>query len=114
MTQTAESLSLELRIRLSQAKEDAGEIKAAIWLRIQHRIEGRRRLFRNILFMDKKMKVGSTTHVSVTYDDGTTIEYPSKASIENFTAKWYDAIIHQTEGGVNSHIIPLWNNWISM
>ena len=44
----AERLSLEYKTRLAQAKEDAGEINTAIWLRKQHRIEGQRRLFQNI------------------------------------------------------------------
>ena len=40
LKQMAESLSLEYRTRLVQVKEDAGEIKAAIWLRNKNRIEG--------------------------------------------------------------------------
>ena len=41
----AESLSLEYRTKLALAKEEAGERKAATYLRNLNRIEGQRKLF---------------------------------------------------------------------
>ena len=43
-----ESLSIEYRHRLSIAKEEAVEIKAAAYLRNLNRVEAQRRIHRNI------------------------------------------------------------------
>ena len=65
--------------------------------------------------MKKKTKGSSTTQVNVTDEDGTIIEYTSKASIEEFIAKGNDVLLDiKTREEVNSYIIPLWNNWVSM
>ena len=48
----AEDLSLEYRTRLALVKEEAGEIKAAAFLRNQNRIEEQRRVARNIRRME--------------------------------------------------------------
>ena len=74
----AESLSLEYRTKLALAKEEAGEIKAATYLRNLNRIEGQRKLFRNIRVMEEKIKGGSTSKVTITSSTGETIEYTDK------------------------------------
>ena len=48
----AESLSLEFRKRLTMAKEEAGEMADAVYLRNRNRIEGQRRVARNIKRME--------------------------------------------------------------
>ena len=50
------SLSLEYRTRLAIAKEEAGEVKAATYIRSLNQIEAVRRLYQNIRVMEKKLK----------------------------------------------------------
>ena len=64
------SLSLEYRTKLALAKEEAGEIKAAVYIRSLTRIEQDQKLFQNIRVMEKKIKGGSTSKVIVTLVDG--------------------------------------------
>ena len=52
----AKNLSLEYRNQLAKAKEDAGETKAATYLRNLDSIESTRRLFRNIRYLEEKIK----------------------------------------------------------
>ena len=61
--QLAESLSLEYRTQLALAKEEAGEIKAAIFLRNMNHVEAQQHLFRNIRHMEGKVKEGCTAKV---------------------------------------------------
>ena len=67
--QLAESLILEYRTQLVLAKEEAGEIKAAIFLRNMNHVEAQRRLFRNIRHMEGKIKGGCTAKVIQTHND---------------------------------------------
>ena len=78
----AESLSLEYRMKLAQAKEEAGEVKAATYIRTLNNIERQRKLYQNIKVMEDKIKGGSTSKVTITGDDGVTKEYLNKISIE--------------------------------
>ena len=72
------SLSLEYRTKLALAKEEAGEVKAAEYIRSLNRIEAQRKLFQNIRVMENKLKGGSTSKVTITAADGTVHEYTEK------------------------------------
>ena len=90
----AESLSLEYRTKLALAKEEAGQIKAAMYLRNLNRIEGQRKLFRNIRVMEEKVKGDSTSKVTITSNSGQTLEYTDKKSMEEVISpcnesKWH-------------------------
>ena len=50
----AEDLSLEYKTKLETTKEEAGELKASVFLRNQHRLEEQRRVDRNIKRMEGK------------------------------------------------------------
>ena len=54
----AESLSLEYMTRLAMGKEEASDMKSAVYLRNINRIEGQRRGVRNIKIMEGKAKGG--------------------------------------------------------
>ena len=82
----AESLSLEYRSQLAAAKEAAGQIKAATYIRSLNQIERQRKLFQNIRFMEKKIFGGSTSKVTVTNDSGDVIEYTDKSKMEEVIA----------------------------
>ena len=71
----AESLSLEYRTQLAMDKEEAGEIKAAVFLRNMNSIEAQRRLFHNIRATENKIRGGSTTQVTITNKNGKVAEY---------------------------------------
>ena len=95
----AESLSLEYRHQLAAAKEAAGEIKAATYIRSLNRVEKQRKLFQNIRQMEMKIKGGSTNKVVVTQEDGETVEYVKKEDIEKVISESNEKKGHQTEGG---------------
>ena len=57
----AVSLSLEYRTKLALAKEEAGEVKAAVYICNLNRIEQERKLFQNIRIMENRIKGGSTS-----------------------------------------------------
>ena len=65
----ADSLSLEYRTKLAMAKEEVGEGKAAVYIRSLNIIEAQRKLFQNIRIMEKKIKGGLTTKVTVTSEN---------------------------------------------
>ena len=94
----AEKFSLEYRHKLALAKEEAGEIKVAVYLRNRNSIEGQRRISRNIKRMEGKSRGGSTTQINTTNTDGVTTEYTSKEPIEKIIAKGNDENSHQCEG----------------
>ena len=94
----AESLSLEYRTQLALAKEKAGETEAATYLRTRNSIENKRRLFRNIRYIEGKLKGGVTSKIEVTNGNVTT-EYTDKQNIEANIMKTNEAKYHQTEGG---------------
>ena len=94
----AESNSLEYRTQLALAKENAGEIEAATYIRTRNNIENQRKLFRNIRHMEGKIKGGFTSKLEVT-TDGTTKEFTEKNDIENLIIKANEEKYHQTEGG---------------
>ena len=95
----AESLSPEYRTQLALAKEAAGNIKMAIHLRNMNRIEGVRRMFRNIRYMEGKIRGGSTIQVTVTDPNGTVREFTSKAQVEAKIVEENERKYHQTEAG---------------
>ena len=64
--QISESLSLEYGTRLALAKEEAGEVEAATYIRSLQQIERQRRLFQNIRLVENKVKGGSTCKVTIT------------------------------------------------
>ena len=68
-------------MKLAQAKEEAGEVKAATYIRTLNNIERQRKLYQNIKVMEDKIKGGSTSKVTITGDDGVTKEYLNKTSI---------------------------------
>ena len=96
----AESLSLNYRTELALAKEAAGNIKMAIHLRSMNRIEeGIRWMFRNIRYMEGKIRGGSTIQVTVTAPDGTVREFTSKSQVEAKIVEENERKYHQTETG---------------
>ena len=72
------------------AKEKAGEMKSAVYLRNRNKIEGQTRVARNINRMEGKAEGGSATQTNSTNDDGVTIQYTSKEPIERIIAKSND------------------------
>ena len=62
----AESLSLEYIHKLAMAKEEAGELNAAVYLRNRNRIESQRRIVRYVKRMEGKSKGGRTTQINTT------------------------------------------------
>ena len=74
----AVSLSLEYRTRLAVAKEEAGEIKAAAYLKSLNLIEQQRKMFQNIKVMEGRIKGGSTSKVTVTSMDGSVKDFSIK------------------------------------
>ena len=94
----AESLSLEYRTQLALAKEEAGEIKAAAYLRNMNHVEAQRRLFRNIRHTEGKIRGGCTSKV-ITKIDGIDVELTDKEDIEKLCAKENERKYHQTETG---------------
>ena len=96
--QMAESLSLEYRTQLALAKEEAGELDAAVYLRNVNHIEAQRRLFRNIRHMEGKIKGGSTSKLT-TKINGELVEHTDKGSIERIIATANQKKYHVTEGG---------------
>jgi hypothetical protein len=94
----AESLSREYRTRLAIAKEEAGEMTAATYLKTRNRIEAQRRLYRNIRYMEGKIKGECTSKVTTTVN-GQKVEHTDKKSIEQLIAQENEAKYHQTEGG---------------
>jgi len=98
----AESLSLEYRTQLALAKEAAGELKAAVYLRNINHIEALRRIFRNIRHMEDKVKGGSTTKVTTT-DNGIISEHTDREPIEKLFVDENVRKYHVTEGGSQLH-----------
>ena len=82
----AESLSLEYRQQLAAAKEAAGEITAATYIRNLNRVEQQRRVFQNIRRMEDKVKGGSTNKVIITEENGDVKEYNKKEDMEKVIA----------------------------
>ena len=95
----ANELSLEYRLKLAMVKEEAGELKSAVFLRNQNRIEEQKRVARNIRRTEGKMKGGSTTKVTIVDVDGNSTHLVNKKEIEMVMAKGNEALGHQTEGG---------------
>ena len=96
-----ESLSIEYRSQLALAKEEAGEIKAATFLKKQNHVEAQRRLFRNIRHMEGKVKGGSTSKVTL-QSTNSIEEYTSKQDIERLVLKkMRENIIRQRMEGAN-------------
>ena len=65
---------MEYRAKLALAKEEAGEIKAAVLLKNKNKIEEQRRVARNVWRMEGKMKGGNTTKVVIEDKHGDVIE----------------------------------------
>ena len=100
-----ESLSIEYRTQLALAKEAAGELKAATFLKNQNYIEAQRRLFRNIRHMEGKIKGASTSKITIQSEEGMT-EYTSKEDIERLCAKENERKWHQCEDGGSQLLLP--------
>ena len=74
----AVSLSLEYCTKLALAKEEAGEVKAAVYICSFNIIEQERKLFQNIQIMENRIKGGSTSKVIITAADGNIQEFTDK------------------------------------
>ena len=66
----ADELSTDFRTKLAESKEEIGEMKAAVYLRNQTRIEEQRRVARNVIRIVGKTKGGGTTKVTIVYING--------------------------------------------
>ena len=97
------SLSLEYRTKLVVAKEEAGEVKAASYIRSLNLIEQQRKMFQNIRVMEGKIRSGSTSKVIVTSTDGSVKEFFNKKDMEEVISKSNEAKYHATEGGSQLH-----------
>ena len=95
----SEELSQEYRFRLANAKEEAGEIKAAVYLRNFNRIEAQQRLFRNIRYVENVIKGGSTVKVTIKDNNGEDIEITDRSNLEKHILENCERIEHQTENG---------------
>ena len=95
--QNDESMNLEYRSQLAIAKENNGEGSAATYIRTRNAIENKRRLFRNIKFIEGKTIGGFTTKVDVTQNN-TIVEYTDRNNIEAAIIKANESKYHQTEG----------------
>ena len=95
-----EALSIEYRLQLAHAKEAAGTIKAAVHLRNMNRIEEIRTLFRNIRYMEGKIRAGASAQITVTNADGTFSELTDKEEVETAIIQSNEHKYHQTEGGL--------------
>ena len=76
-----ESLSLEYQTQFTMAKEEAGEIKATVFISNDNHIEAQRILFRNIQHLQGKSKGSSASKVTVTEGNGKTKEYTDDTTI---------------------------------
>ena len=94
----AESLSIEYRTRLAQAKEAENDIPAATHLRNMNKAEAQRRLFRTIKVVEQKLSSGSTSRVIVMTANGDQKELTTKAEIETAIIEENEKKYHQTEG----------------
>ena len=82
----AESSSFEYMAQLAIAKEEAGEIKIAVFLSNVNHIEAQRRWFKNIQHKEGILKGNSTSKAMVREENGETKEYTDKISIETLIA----------------------------
>ena len=94
----AESMALEYRTQLALAKEAAGEVKAASYIRQLQHIEKTRKVFQQIRHMEGKIFSGFTSRVTVVNSDGTTTEHTDRKSIEKVILDTNERKYHQTEG----------------
>ena len=79
-------------------KEEAGELKAAVFLPNANHIETQQRLFRNIRHIEGKVKGGSTFKVT-TQVEGEITEHIGKLSIKKLIAENNEMKYYVTEGG---------------
>jgi len=94
-----ESLRIEFRSQLADVMEAAGTVKAAVYLQNMNRIEAIRTLFRNIEYMEGKMRAGASTQVTITNTDGSLSELTRKDDVEKAIIESNERKYHQTEGG---------------
>jgi len=94
-----ESLSIEFRSQLADAKEAAGTVKAAVHLQNMNRIEAIRTLFRNIRYIEGKMRAGASAQVTIINADDSLSELTGKDGVEKAIIKSNERKYHQTEGG---------------
>ena len=95
----ASTASLEYRNQLAKAKEEAGNLEAAQYLRQLNDTEAIRKLFGTIRAVEQKINAGATSQVQITKEDGTTVQYTNKKEIEEALCQVNEAKYHQTEGG---------------
>ena len=95
----ATSASMEYRNQLAKAKEDAGDLSAANYLRQLNTTEATRKLFSNIRAVEQKLRAGSTSQVQITKNDGEVILHTDKEAIEKVISQVNENKYHQTEGG---------------
>jgi len=94
-----ESLSIKFRSQLAEAKEATGTIKATVHLRNMNRIEAIITLFRNIQYMEGKMRAGASAQLTITNADGSLSELTDKEDVEKAIIQSNKQKYHQTEGG---------------
>ena len=97
--QRASTASLEYRNELAKAKEDAGDLEAAQYLRQLNETEAIRKLFGTIRAVEQKINAGATSQVQITQANGNSIKYTEKEDIEKALCTVNEAKYHQTEGG---------------
>ena len=88
---------------MARAKEEAGEVKAAQYIRSLSIIEQQRKMYRNTRVMGQKIRGGSTNKVTITSPEGHVQEYTDKLAMEQIIAQSGETKWHQTEGGSQFH-----------
>ena len=95
----ASSASLEYRNQLAKAKEEAGDLTAANYLRQLNEKEAIRKLFGSIRAVEQKLHAGATSQIQVKQEDGQIQQYTDQKEIEEILCQVNEAKYHQTEGG---------------
>ena len=95
----AESLSMEYRTQLAYAKEEAGECKAATYIRSLNSTEACRRLYQNIRYMERLTRAGATSQVTITKSDGSSKNITDPQEMDQALLDKNERLYHQIEVG---------------
>ena len=87
---------LEYRTQLAMANEEAGKLKATVFLQNLNHIEAQRHLFRNIKHSEGVIKEGNTS-LTVTRENEVEVEHIEQKPIENLCATEKQRKDHVTE-----------------
>ena len=95
----ADKLSLDYRTTLALVKEEAGQMKALVFLRNQNIIEEQRRVAHNVRRIEGKAKGGGTNKITLVDNEKNKVELVKKVDTTNVMAVGNAKVGPQTEGG---------------